>query len=87
MNRAIDAQWGPRGNTNCWKARDESLPLFEGGARRAEQLGARRDLILARRQRDATAQRIAQRARSAAQATPAATSSGSFPNRVTPGIP
>ena len=29
MNRAIDAQWGPRGNTNCWKPRDESLPLFE----------------------------------------------------------
>mgnify|MGYP001825106470 CR=1 FL=1 len=30
MNRAIDAQWGPRGNTNCWKALDEDLPLFEG---------------------------------------------------------
>lgn len=29
MNRAIDAQMGPRGNTNCWKAPDESLPLFE----------------------------------------------------------
>ena len=29
MNRAIDAQWGPRGNTNCWKAIDETLPLFE----------------------------------------------------------
>ena len=30
MNRAIDAQWGPRGNTNCWKMPDENLPLFEG---------------------------------------------------------
>ena len=29
MNRAIDAQWGPRGNTNCWKAIDETQPLFE----------------------------------------------------------
>ena len=29
MNRAIDAQFGPRGNTNCWKAPDENLPLFE----------------------------------------------------------
>ena len=29
MNRAIDAQMGPRGNTNCWKAPDENLPLFE----------------------------------------------------------
>lgn len=29
MNRAIDAKMGPRGNTNCWKAPDENLPLFE----------------------------------------------------------
>lgn len=30
MNRAIDGRFGPRGNTNCWKAPDENLPLFEG---------------------------------------------------------
>jgi outer membrane protein TolC len=45
-----------------------SLPLFEGGARRADQLQARRDLELLYRQREATAQRVAQRVRSAAHA-------------------
>jgi len=45
-----------------------SLPLFEGGARRADQLQARRDVELLRHQREATAQRVAQRVRSAAHA-------------------
>jgi putative ABC transport system permease protein len=30
MNRAIDQEWTPWGNTNCWKASDEDLPPLEG---------------------------------------------------------
>ena len=30
MNRAIDQEWTPWGNTNCWKEPDEDLPPLEG---------------------------------------------------------
>lgn len=30
MNRAVELQMGPWGNTNCWKAMDEDLPPYEG---------------------------------------------------------
>ncbi|MEE4219368.1 MAG: ABC transporter permease, partial [Xanthomonadales bacterium] len=30
MTRAIDQEWTPWGNTNCWKANDEDLPPLEG---------------------------------------------------------
>jgi putative ABC transport system permease protein len=30
MTRAVDQQWMPWGNTNCWKAPDENLPPIEG---------------------------------------------------------
>jgi len=30
MNRAIDLEWTPWGNTNCWKSPDDDLPPLEG---------------------------------------------------------
>jgi putative ABC transport system permease protein len=30
MTRAVDQEWTPWGNTNCWKAPDEDLPPLEG---------------------------------------------------------